>query len=108
MGRARQAQRVKRALGSRQQEIVNDLRDGWRLFYEVGQTRSSRGRTFSLGTYTRTFMKKGKKTKEVKRESVCRLADRGVLRHEGDWPGQNCFDSRTRRVELLLDEKKLP
>ena len=97
MGRPRQAR-------NREMKLVDALKDGWKLFYEVGQSHSSCGSYFSLGVYSQAFMRRGEKAKSASKDSVKRLVDRGVLRHDGEWPRQNCFDSTTRTVELFLIE----
>jgi hypothetical protein len=94
-----------RKLGVRQQEIVDRLRKGWKLFYEVGPTYSERGRQFTLGVKSRAYMtKKYCRTLAVSKESVTRLVDRRVVEPVGEWPRENCFDSVTRSVEIILND----
>lgn len=98
----------RRPLGVRQQSIVESLCSGWRLFYEVGQTFGSNGRTFSLGSYTKAYLKKNKTAKDVPVDPVLRLVDREILTYKGEFPEVNCFRRETLVTELKLDKKALP
>jgi hypothetical protein len=101
-------ERVKRKkkvhLGKRQQEIVDALRDGRRLWYEVGPRHCEYDRHQTLTAVARTYTtdEKGRGQQEVPKSSVLGLYDRDVLTALGEWPRENCFDLTVRRVELVL------
>lgn len=84
--------------GPKQREIVEAIREGARLFEEVGSKQTKQGRR----AYRRLYTVLNDREVEHPRGAVDKLLKRNLVVPSAPRPRQNCFDPEVRRVELVL------